>query len=406
MATTNTATSYGSVARTLHWLTALLILSAIPLGWFANQMPYATGEELAAKAQLFSLHKTVGIAAFAVALIRILWALTQTRPEPVHADRKVETMAAELVHWALYLSLVIVPLSGWVHHAATDGFAPILWPLGQDLPGVPTSETVAHLAGAMHWVFTKVLVASILLHIAGALKHAFIDKDRTLARMTRGANAPDRATGAAHARGPAFAALAIYVAGAGLAWSMAKTEAPPTTASTAEVASPAQATASAATGNWTVTEGTLGFAINQMGSEIQGSFANWSADIRFDEVATEGSHGSVTVTIDTTSLTLGSVTDQAKAADFFDVATHPTATFDARILPAETGYLADGVLTLRGVTAPLQLPFDLVIAGNVATMTGTTQIDRRTFGMGATYGDESTVGFNATVTTNLVATRN
>jgi cytochrome b561/polyisoprenoid-binding protein YceI len=404
MTTANTATQYGSVARTLHWLTALLILTAIPLGAIANRMPFGTGEELAAKAQLFSIHKTVGVAAFAVALIRILWALRQTRPEPLHPNRTWETRVAELVHWALYLSLVIVPLSGWIHHAATDGFAPILWPLGQDLPGVPTSETVAHLAASMHWVFTKVLVASILLHIAGALKHVFIDKDATLSRMTRGTVAPARATGAPHARGPAIAAFAIYAAGAGLAWSMAQSEAQSEPA--VEPAATAATAPAATVGNWTVSEGTLGFAINQMGSDIQGNFANWSADITFDEVATGGSHGSVTVTIDTTSLTLGSVTDQAKAPDFFDVAGHPTATFTANILPAATGYLADGTLTLRGVTSPLQLPFDLTITGDTATMTGSTVIDRRTFGMGATYGDESTVGFNATVTATLTATRN
>ncbi len=400
MARANTATNYGSVARTLHWLTALLILTAIPLGWFANQMPYATGEELAAKAQLFSLHKTVGVAAFAVALIRILWALTQTRPEPVHPARQLESLAAELVHWALYLSLVIVPLSGWVHHAATDGFAPILWPLGQDLPGVPTSESVAQTAAAMHWLFTKILVVSILLHIAGALKHVFLDRDQTLARMTRGVNAPDRATGATHARGPAVAAAAIYVAGAGLAWSMAGAEAP------VIAAAPAETAVAAGTGNWQVTEGTLGFAINQMGSEIKGNFAIWNADITFDEVAVDNSHGTVTVTIDIASLTLGSVTDQAKGPDFFDAATHPTATFTANIMPAATGYLADGTLNLRGVTAPLQLPFTLTIDGDTATMSGTTVIDRRAFGMGASYGDEATVGFNATVTANLTATRN
>ena len=395
----NTQTSYGAVARTLHWLTALLILTAIPLGLIANDMAFGTSEELAAKAQLFSIHKTVGIAAFAVALIRILWALGQARPEPMHPDRRWETRAAEMVHWALYLSLVIVPLSGWVHHAATDGFAPILWPFGQDLPGVPTSETVAHVAASMHWVFTKVIAASILLHIAGALKHVFIDKDATLSRMTRGTKAPARATGAAHARTPAIAALAIYAAGAGLAWSMAGTTLP-------EVIPQSAPATTATTGNWHVTEGALGFAINQMGSAVQGTFATWTADITFDEQATGGSHGTVTVTIDTTSLTLGSVTDQAKAADFFDVATHPTAIFAANILPAAEGYIADGTLTLRGVTAPLQLPFALTITGDTATMTGTTPIDRRIFGMGASYGDEATVGFNATVTATLTATRN
>jgi cytochrome b561/polyisoprenoid-binding protein YceI len=399
MPSTNTATHYGSVARTLHWLTALLILTAIPLGWIANQMPYATGAELAAKAQLFSIHKTLGVAAFAVALIRILWAFTQTRPEPVHPDRRAETLLAELVHWALYLSLVIVPLSGWIGHAATDGFAPILWPFGQDLPFVPTSERVAALAQSMHWVFTKVLVSAILLHIAGALKHALIDRDGVLGRMLRGTEAPARATGAVHSKGPAFAALAIYAAGAGLAWSMTAAAVEPATDQVPQ-------TAAATSGNWAVNEGNLGFSIKQMGADVEGRFAKWTADITFDETPVDGQNGTVTVTIDMTSLTLGSITDQAKAPDFFDVAGHPTAVFTAKILPAEGSYIADGTLTLRGVTSPLQLPFSLTIAGDTATMTGLTTIDRRTFGMGASYGDEATVGFNAMVTATLTATRN
>jgi cytochrome b561/polyisoprenoid-binding protein YceI len=403
MSAANTATHYGSVARTLHWITALLILTAIPLGWFANQMPYATGDELAAKAQLFSLHKTVGVTAFSVALIRILWAFTQARPEPVHPDRVWETRAAEMVHWLLYLSLVIVPLSGWIGHAATDGFAPILWPLGQDLPLVPTSEAVAEMAAAMHWLFTKILVASVLLHIAGALKHAFIDRDGTLARMTSGRKAPPHARGVAHQRAPMLAAFGIYAIGAGVAWSMATA-----TPETAAVPAPAaqETAAPAAAGNWQVTEGTLGFSIKQLGSDVSGTFATWNADITFDPTATDGKHGDVTVTIDMASLTLGSVTDQAKGPDFFDVAAHPQATFTATILPAGEGsYVADGTLDLRGVTAPLQLPFSLMLTGNAATMTGLATIDRRIFGMGASYADESSVGFNAAVTVNLTATK-
>jgi cytochrome b561/polyisoprenoid-binding protein YceI len=399
MSASNTAIHYGSVARTLHWITALLILTAIPLGWFANQMPYATGDELAAKAQLFSLHKTVGIAAFTVAVIRILWALTQPRPEPVHPDRVWETRLAEVVHWTLYLSLVIVPLSGWVHHAATDGFAPILWPLGQDLPLIPTSETVAGTAAAMHWLFTKILVASVLLHICGALKHSFVDRDGVLGRMTAGRPAPAQPRGVAHSRAPILAAFGIYAVGAGVAWAMAGQK--------AEVAAtpPPTETAAPTAGSWQVTDGTLGFSIKQMGADVSGTFATWTADITFDEVATDGRNGTVTVTIDMASLTLGSVTDQAKAPDFFDVASHPTATFSATILPAGDSYIADGTLDMRGVQVPLQLPFSLVMNGNTATMTGITTIDRRAFGMGASYADESSVGFNATVTVNLTATR-
>ncbi|MES2664896.1 MAG: cytochrome b/b6 domain-containing protein [Pseudomonadota bacterium] len=391
----NTPQSFGAVARTLHWLTALLILTAIPLGLIASDLPYDTAEALATKAQLFSIHKTIGVAAFLVALVRILWALTQPRPVSLHPERRVENLLADLVHWMLYISLVAMPLSGWIYHSAVTGFAPILWPFGQSLPFVPQSEAVAEVASAAHWLFSRLLIVSILLHVAGALKHHVIDRDATLRRMTRGTQAPKVVKHAPHSKAPLLAAVAIYAAGAVFA-AQNLPEAEP---------APAQATAAAATGNWQVTTGTLGFSIQQMGAKVDGSFANWTADIVFDETAIDGRHGTVTVSIDTTSLTLGSVTDQAKAADFFDVATYPTATFTADILPDPAGYVARGTLALRGASKEVSLPFTLTIDGDTATMQGSTSLDRRDYGMGAAYSDETTIGFTAAVTVNLKATR-
>ncbi|GHC46438.1 cytochrome b/b6 domain-containing protein [Neogemmobacter tilapiae] len=397
MPTQNTTQSYGSVARTFHWLTALLILSAIGLGLYAESLPYDTGEALAAKAQVFSLHKTVGIAAFFVALARILWAFTQPRPTTLHPDRKLETLAAEFVHWSLYAAMLIVPLSGWITHAATTGFAPIYWPLGQDLPLVPKSESVEHAAGFAHWLFGKVLIVSLILHVAGAIKHVVIDRDATLSRMVTGRSAgPEHP--AHHHRAPMFAALALYAAGTAAALSMTG-EAPAPQAE--QAAAPA-----ATTGNWQVAEGTLDFSIRQMGSDVTGNFANWQAEIRFDDAATTESRGKVVVTIDTTSLTLGSVSDQAKGPEFFDVATHPKAIFTADLLAQADGtYLAKGELDLHGIKAPLDLPFALTIDGDKAMMTATTTLDRRDYQMGAAYPDESSVGFVATVTVNLTANR-
>jgi polyisoprenoid-binding protein YceI len=143
-----------------------------------------------------------------------------------------------------------------------------------------------------------------------------------------------------------------------------------------------------------------------MGSDVTGNFANWQAEITFDDAATTENRGKVIVTIETTSLTLGSVTDQAKGAEFFDVATHPKAIFTADLLAQTDGtYLAKGELDLHGVKAPLELPFTLTIDGDKAAMTATTTLDRRDYQMGAAYPDESSVGFVATVTVNLTANR-
>lgn len=396
MSLTNTATRYGAVTKTFHWLTALLILTAIPLGWYANRLPLEPGETLALKAQLFSVHKTIGVAAFAVALLRILWALTQPRPAPMHPTRRAETWLAQSVHWALYAALVVVPLSGWVHHAATEGFAPILWPLGQTLPLVPKTAAVAATAASIHWVFTKVLIAALVLHIAGAVKHAVADRDATLARML-----PGRTEAAGHGPSPghapaALAATLVYVAGIGTALALAEAEGD-------RVAS-VEPLAEAA-GSWQVQEGTLGITVRQFGEDVEGRFAEWQADTEFSEEPVEGRHGEVEVTISVPSLTLGSVTEQAMGPKYFAAEEHPRAVFSADIVPAEPGYVAEGTVTLKGETAPVSLPFTMEIDGDTARMQGGTTLDRRSYDIGSGETNADNLGFGVEVSVDLTATR-
>lgn len=221
----NTDASYGLISRILHWVTALLIFVAFPLGFIANRAELTDQAAIDRVLALFSLHKTVGIAALAIGLACIAWSLTQPRPGPISASR-IETALARLTHWTLSIGLVAVPVSGWLAHSASPGLAPILWPLGQYLPFVPATADAAALTGAVHWLATKLLALAILLHVAGALKHALIDRDGTLARMTRGTPTETNA----HPKSPrAFlAALALWTAALALAAVFApKPPAPP-----------------------------------------------------------------------------------------------------------------------------------------------------------------------------------
>ncbi|MCL3883474.1 cytochrome b/b6 domain-containing protein [Marivita sp. GX14005] len=394
----NTANRYGWVAKSFHWSIALGIFLAIPLGIVANRWPYDTAAELADKAWLFSLHKTLGVTILFVALGRIGWALIQPRPAPLHPERRWETRLAEIVHWLLYGSLVLVPLSGWVHHAATTGFAPILWPLGQSLPLVPKSVALAEIAAGLHIVFERVLVISVLLHVAGAIKHAVLDRDKTLARMLPGQ--PELSAPAEHRRSfvPPLAALGIWAAALGIGNALGVFHA------SAPLAAQAPALQAAA-GDWRVTEGSLNISVIQMGSDVTGSFADWTADIAFDENVEKGPAGSVEVQIAITSLSLGSVTSQAMGADYFDAETHPTALFEAEILRDGEGYIADGTLRLRGMEQPVALPFTLDIQGDTARMSGGTTLDRRDFGIGSGMTDAAQLGFEVRVDVDLTATR-
>lgn len=384
----NTPNRFGIVSRLFHWATAFVILSAFGLGVVANNLPQGDDAAIAVKAAVFSGHKTVGVLAFLLGIARLGWTVTQPHPHPLNPERRAETFLAALVHWLLYLSLVIVPLSGWVHHGATSGFAPILWPFGQGLPMVAKSQELAEAAGMLHWVFTKVLGLALVLHISGALKHALIDRDATLARMWRGV-----AAGGAPAKVglvPVVAAFAFF--GLGTMGALLALRAPEQTAAPAITAT---------SGNWQVESGTLSLRVSQMGQEVAGQFGQWQAEILFDPDRDRGNR--VTVGVDVTSLTLGSVSAQATGPEFLDVGAHPQARFEAEIERAGESWQAVGVLSLRGFDQPLTLPFDLVLSENTAQMRGSLVLDRRDFGIGTAYGDETTVGFAVTIEVALVA---
>ena len=398
----NTSTAYGAVTKTFHWLTALGIFLALPLGYFANDLAHAiespeiptTDAQVARAALLFSLHKTIGLTVFFVALVRILWALTQTKPGLLNGDTVLESRLAETVHWLLYGSLIAVPLSGWMHHASTTGFAPIWWPFGQSLPFVPKDESVAQITATLHFVLQWVLVGALALHIVGALKHHVIDQDATLRRMLPGFT-PAQPTAQQPGHGlPLLGALAVWavvlIGANALGWFKVE----------ATQSAPAQSLA-AVESDWTVQDGRLEITVVQMGSEVTGSFADWTADISYEAEA-ENPKGDVTVTVSIPSLTLGSVTDQAMGAEYFNAEAHPTATFTAEIIEAG-GLMAQGTLTIKDQSAPVEMPFDLAIDGNTAQASGGLTVDRRAFNIGGEATDS--LGASVDIRFNLTATR-
>ena len=395
----NTHAHYGTVTKAFHWLTALLILTLIPLGIYANGLPYDSDAELARKAWFFSLHKTLGVTVFFVALARILWAVSQPKPALLNADRKLESFAAEMVHWLLYGSLLLVPLSGWIHHAATEGFAPIWWPLGQNLPLVPKSESLAATTAGLHIVFERVLAASIFLHLAGALKHHFIDRDATLRRMLPGRPTLPELTGSHRVLAPIIGAVVVWVAAMfiGSALHVYDGHAGPTIEAAAleDVQS-----------DWQVEDGSITITVTQLGAPVQGSFADWTAAISYDETVADGVAGSVDVTIAIGSLSLGSVTGQAMGNDFFNAEVFPTATYTGDIVASDTGYKLDGTLTIKDQTTPVSFPFSLTVADDVATASGSLELDRMTFAIGAnSQPTESNLGFTVDVSIALTARR-
>lgn len=406
MPRTNSVSSYGSVAKTFHWLTAILIFTVVPLGIVANDLAHdiraadvATSDADAARAAfLFSMHKTLGLTIFAVAVLRILWALFQPKPRLLNGANKTEAFLAQTVHWLLYGSLVLVPLTGWFHHAATTGFAPIWWPFGQTIAFIPQSQPVATVFAGLHVVLERVLLVAIVLHVLGALKHHFMDKDATLLRMLPGQS--DAPVPPEHQHSSYSAMVALIIWGMALAAGNAagvftppKTDVP--VAQLEQVAS-----------QWQVDSGELTLRIVQLGATVTGHFQDWTAAIEFDDPGTLGPVGTVEVTIAIGSLKLASVTDQASGPDFFDTQTFPTAVFRGQISRTESGLVATGPLTLKGKSQAITLPFDLIQSGDTAQMTASLQLNRLDFGIGESMPEEGSLALGVDVSIALTATRN
>jgi polyisoprenoid-binding protein YceI len=237
----------------------------------------------------------------------------------------------------------------------------------------------------------------VVLHVTGALKHHVIDRDATLRRMLPGhtpAEPTARQPGHALPFASALVVWAVVLGGAGaLGWY-------------GQADGGGGAALAQVESEWQVQEGTLEITAVQMGSEVKGSFADWTADISYAQAPdADGQHGKVTVTVAIGSLTLGSVTDQAMGADFFNVEDYPTATFRADLLSTDEGHVARGELTIKGQTVPVDMPFELDIEGDTARASGGLTVDRRKFDIGQGVTDPDTLAYSVDVRFELTATR-
>ena len=410
----NTKARYGAIAQFFHWTTALLVLVLLVLGVVMSRIPASSSEQIADKVWLYSLHKTLGMTVLSLAVLRIVWALVSTKPAPVHPERKMETLAAETVHWLLYGCIILVPLSGYVHHLASVGFAPVWGPFPINLAVVPKSLELSKQVGFFHFLLAILMAGSIGLHIAGALKHVVIDKDNTVQRMvpyganTSGSPAKASVTSENHSVAVAIT-IAVFAATFGFGFLISEQNEDNLAKTQNQTASEElrDKDTKFAAHQWTVDHAVseLQIAIKQMGDDVEGVFSTWDADIVFNVDDLKASK--ILVRVDTGSLSLGAVTDQAKSADFLNVEKFPDAVFSSTdIVRSGDKYLANGTLSLHGVTVPVNLLFSLDIVDETATVKGNTTLNRMNFDVGADgFADEGSVAFDVQVNVDLTATR-
>ena len=172
-------TRYTATAIALHWLLALAIVGAFSLGLYMADLPLSPQ-----RVKLYNWHKWAGVTILALSALRLLWRLTH-RPPPDAPMAAWQQRAAHLAHGGLYLLFFAVPLMGWAYSSAA-GF-PIVWFGVLPLPDLlPVDKALALAIKPVHGWLAWTLMVVVALHVAGALKHQFIERDGLIARMWPG----------------------------------------------------------------------------------------------------------------------------------------------------------------------------------------------------------------------------
>ena len=193
-----TFSQYNNISIFLHWLIAVGIVFMFILGWFMDTVPkdaaksstfdlfnmglyvWELSKEVSPRSFYFNLHKSVGISLFALIILRILWRLTHKPPALLDSMKTWEKKLATGAHYGLYFLMVATPLAGIIMSISSK--YGIHW-FGIKLVGGIDNKASRELFYEFHEVFGLLILLILFFHIAGAFKHALVDKDGTIRRM-------------------------------------------------------------------------------------------------------------------------------------------------------------------------------------------------------------------------------
>lgn len=173
----NTNTAWGVVSQSLHWLIVALVVLQYILAETAEELPLGM-----AKLATLARHKSVGMTILGLAVIRLLWRIGNRTPALPQAMRGWERILARGSHAGLYLCIFALPVTGWLMSSAKN--FPVSWFGWFQFPDlVAPDPRLFDVLRSTHATIFYCLSALAILHVLGAIKHHFVDRDDVLMRM-------------------------------------------------------------------------------------------------------------------------------------------------------------------------------------------------------------------------------
>jgi cytochrome b561 len=181
---------YTRMAIALHWIIALFIAFNVGLALSVDFLPDS------AVRPVIDLHKSIGITVLGLVILRILWRVSHRPPSFPVTYSAPERISAHAVHYVLYALMLALPLSGWLHDSAWRDAAThpmrlfwlFEWPRLPFIMTLPAGlkEDLHTRFGELHTWLGYALYGLFVLHVGGALKHQWFDREAELQRMLPG----------------------------------------------------------------------------------------------------------------------------------------------------------------------------------------------------------------------------
>lgn len=164
-------------SKILHWIIAIITIAMLSAGYFLNMLP----ENFQATA--YMLHKSFGLSIFFLTIIRIFYIKYKGRPSLPENMPIFEKILTHITQKSLYILLLLMPLAGWIMSISENRTPSFFGLFKMPLPGIPQSKTLSHWMQQSHQIMAWVIILFIFLHLMGAIKHFFINKDKLLQKM-------------------------------------------------------------------------------------------------------------------------------------------------------------------------------------------------------------------------------
>lgn len=173
----NTLAKYGAVAKSFHWVMAVMVIAMLCVGFYMIGM-----EKTPSIVKLYATHKSVGMLILFLAVLRLLWRwMNPVPPLPEHMP-KWQRWGAHLSHYALYFLIFAMPVVGWLMSSSV-GFGVSFFGWVTLPPLISTHKEWTDSLRLLHWLGSWALVILISLHALAAFYHHFFQHDPVLRRM-------------------------------------------------------------------------------------------------------------------------------------------------------------------------------------------------------------------------------